>query len=58
MSTIQTPKVAPAKATSRGSMKPIMLAASPPEIARKKADRLQAKILIGVVRSPIASALS
>ena len=45
MSTIQTPKVAPAKAVSRGSTKPSMLPMAPPTRPRKKAATVHAVIL-------------
>lgn len=58
MSTIQTPKVAPAKAVSHGLTKPSMLPMAPPVRPSTKAATVQAVILQRPVRSPIASALS
>ena len=45
ISTIQTPKVAPAKAVSRGSTKPSILPMAPPTRPSTKAAMVQAVIL-------------
>ena len=58
MATMKMPKVMVGKATSSGSMKPIMLPNSAPEMPRKKAEIDQATVLWRRVWRPMASALS
>ena len=58
ISTMKMPKVTVGKATSSGSMKPVMLPKRPPEMPRKKAATDQAMILWALAWRPMASALS
>ena len=57
ISTIQTPNVDPANASSLGSMKPARLPTGPPASPRKNAATHHATTLERVVCRPIASAL-